>query len=83
MVWRWWPSQHGLFSFCLFGFYLSLTLSIQRLQGINLGYFFLDKHTAHGKFGIYIYFLNRINLINGLVQTFGLKEVVIWAYFVL
>jgi hypothetical protein len=37
--------------------------------------------TPHGKFGIF--FFNRINLINGLVQTFGLKQVIIWAYFVL
>jgi hypothetical protein len=40
--------------------------------------------TPHGKFGIFFFFfLNRINLINGLVQTFGLKQVIIWAYFVL
>ena len=72
--------NRGYSVFAFLGF-LSLTLSIQRLQRINLGFFFLDKH-AHGKFGIF-FFLNRINLINGLVQTFGLKQVVIWAYFVL
>ena len=36
-----------------------------------------------GFYFILFFFLNRINLINGLVQTFGLKQVVIWAYFVI
>ena len=78
-----WRSSGGGFrsrGYSVFAFlgFLSSTLLIARNK---FGLFsWISTHTV--SLGIF-FFLNRINLINGLVQTFGLKQVVIWAYFVL
>ena len=64
---------------------LSDSLSLNSTIQNNLGFLFVlfrarCMHTARGKFWIFFFFfLNRINLINGLVQTFGFKQVITWA----
>ena len=72
---------------------ISNLTSLQKLIIINTPHlkercqFGEDWHNAHRTvslgFFFFFSFLNRINLVNGLVQTFGLKQVIIWAYFVL
>jgi hypothetical protein len=55
------------FFFFFFGFY-------DLNDWVSKWFYDLHTHTAHGNLNLrFFFFLNRINLINGLVQTFGLK----------
>jgi hypothetical protein len=58
---------------------LTLCLSLQLFRKIWDFFCFVQArctHTARGKFWIFFFFffLNRINFINGLDQTFGFKQ---------
>ncbi len=61
------PSQWVI----LFLGFISLSLSIERVahSNLNLGFFF--------------FWMNRMNLINGMVQTIGLNKVLLFGFILL